>query len=109
MSDAEQELVEPMRLGETVRRRRIERGLTVAQLAEWCDVSEDTIVTLELGTGPPGVEPLGRVAEALGYPSALALMMDAAAGAAGAPPAVDAQSSTADVAQAFLRGRPDAT
>lgn len=97
-----------MRLGETVRRRRVERGLTVAQLAEWCGVSEDTIGTLESGTGPaPGVEPLRRVAEALGYASALALMTDSTAGTCDALPDRDAGASTADAAQTFLRGRSD--
>ena len=65
------------RLGGTMRRRRLERALTAAQLAAWCEVEERNITTLEDGTdAKPDLALLGRIAEALGYPSALAMLTD---------------------------------
>ncbi len=65
------------RLGSTMQRRRVERGLTPLQLAGWCEVEERSITTLEDGTdATPDLSLLGRIAEALGYPSALAMLTD---------------------------------
>lgn len=63
------------RLGDTVRRRREQRGLTVAHLAAWCELDEAMVARLEAGEGdPPPLLHLALLAEALGFPSALALL-----------------------------------
>lgn len=52
-------------LGANVRRRRLETGLTQADLADLARVSQSQINTLEAGTREAGVVALIRVARAL--------------------------------------------
>ncbi|NLT05873.1 MAG: helix-turn-helix transcriptional regulator [Solirubrobacterales bacterium] len=52
-------------LGANVRRRRLETGLTQAELADLARVSQSQINTLESGTREAGVVALVRVALAL--------------------------------------------
>src|ERR687891_450470 len=89
-------------LGETMRRRREEQGLTVPELAAVCEATEADVLVLEEGAGgAPAVALLGRVAEVLGYPSALALLTSP--GETGGGPTGD--DETAAAAAAFLRGQ----
>ena len=83
-------------LGATVRRQRQDRGITVEQLAKWCGISAGDLTLLEDGQLPqPSLPVIAQLADALGYPSALALLTDR--------PETHAPSETADAAEQFLR------
>jgi transcriptional regulator with XRE-family HTH domain len=89
-----------VQLAETLRCRRQQRGLTVEQLAEWCGISVQDLTLLEAGEySRPSLPLLARLAEALGYPSALALLADR--------PGAVAPAATAAAAEQFLKRRSD--
>jgi transcriptional regulator with XRE-family HTH domain len=52
-------------LGETVRLRRVELGMSQAALADACGVGQQTVSRWEQGTGIPHPSRLARLAEAL--------------------------------------------
>ena len=54
--------------GENVRRKRLERGWTQAELGRRCDRSSDTISRWERGAKTPDLDGALVVAEALGCP-----------------------------------------
>lgn len=54
------------RIGEEVRRLRLERGLSQQELAERIGLSQSVIARLEAGGVEPRLSTLDRVAEALG-------------------------------------------
>lgn len=53
-------------LGETIRNRRRELGITQPHLAELANVSINTLYKLERGKGNPSVEILSRIIAVLG-------------------------------------------
>lgn len=53
-------------LGEILRSRRKELGITQPHLAELADVSTNTLYKLERGQGNPSLDVLNRLAETLG-------------------------------------------
>lgn len=55
-------------LGRRLRARRLELGLTLAQVAERAELSLPYIANLERGRGNPTVSVVSRVADALGLP-----------------------------------------
>ncbi len=54
------------RLGETIKNRRKELGITQPHLAELSKVSTNTLYKLERGKGNPSLEVLNKLAEVLG-------------------------------------------
>jgi y4mF family transcriptional regulator len=54
------------RLGETIRSRRKELGITQPHLAELAKVSTNTLYKLERGQGNPSLGVLSNIAEVLG-------------------------------------------
>lgn len=54
------------RLGETIRNRRKELGITQPHLAELAKVSTNTLYKLERGQGNPSLEVLNKLTEVLG-------------------------------------------
>lgn len=63
---AYQEAARAFRIGEEVRRLRIERGLSQQELAERIGLSQSVIARLEAGGVEPRLSTLDRVAKALG-------------------------------------------
>jgi len=53
-------------LGEILRSRRKELGITQPHLAELADVSTNTLYKLERGQGNPSLDVLNKLAETLG-------------------------------------------
>jgi y4mF family transcriptional regulator len=53
-------------LGETIKNRRKELGITQPHLAELAKVSTNTLYKLERGQGNPSLEVLKKLAEVLG-------------------------------------------
>jgi len=53
-------------LGETIKNRRKELGITQPHLAELAKVSTNTLYKLERGKGNPSLEVLNKLAEVLG-------------------------------------------
>jgi y4mF family transcriptional regulator len=53
-------------LGETIKARRKEVGITQPHLAELADVSTNTLYKLERGQGNPSLDVLYKLAEVLG-------------------------------------------
>lgn len=53
-------------LGEAIRNRRKELGITQPHLAELAKVSTNTLYKLERGQGNPSLEVLNKLAEVLG-------------------------------------------
>ena len=53
-------------LGETIKNRRKELGITQPHLAELASVSTNTLYKLERGQGNPSLEVLSKLAEVLG-------------------------------------------
>ena len=53
-------------IGETIRNRRKELGITQPVLAELADVSKNTIYKLERGNGNPSIKTLNQLLEVLG-------------------------------------------
>jgi y4mF family transcriptional regulator len=53
-------------LGETIRNRRKELGITQPHLAELAKVSTNTLYKLERGQGNPSLDVLTKLAEVLG-------------------------------------------
>jgi y4mF family transcriptional regulator len=53
-------------LGETVKSRRKELGITQPHLAELSDISTNTLYKLECGQGNPTLHVLNKLAEVLG-------------------------------------------
>ncbi len=53
-------------LGETIRNRRKELGITQPHLAELAKVSTNTLYKLERGQGNPSLNVLNKLAEVLG-------------------------------------------
>lgn len=54
------------RLGETIRNRRNELGITQPHLAELANISINTLYKLERGQGNPSLKVLDKLAEVLG-------------------------------------------
>ena len=54
------------RLGETIRDRRNELGITQPHLAELANISTNTLYMLERGQGNPSLKVLDKLAEVLG-------------------------------------------
>ncbi|MFA6863249.1 MAG: helix-turn-helix transcriptional regulator [Dysgonamonadaceae bacterium] len=54
------------RLGETIRDRRNELGITQPHLAELANISTNTLYKLERGQGNPSLKVLDKLAEVLG-------------------------------------------
>ncbi len=66
-SRGQKEASRALTLGALLRKRRRERGLTLAQLAERIPMSASNLSRLELGSqGPPADEVIERIAKALG-------------------------------------------
>lgn len=58
---------EPKTLGEHIRRRRLDQGLTQRILAErWC-VRSETIAAWELGRTGPGIRQMAKIVRFLGF------------------------------------------
>lgn len=55
-------------IGEQVRRRRDQRGMTAAELARRAGLSKATLSSLEAGRANPTIDTLDAVAQALGVP-----------------------------------------
>jgi y4mF family transcriptional regulator len=53
-------------IGETIRKRRKELGITQPHLAELAKISTNTLYKLERGQGNPSLEVLSKLAEVLG-------------------------------------------
>jgi y4mF family transcriptional regulator len=53
-------------LGETIKNRRKELGITQPHLAELAEVSTNTLYKLERGQGNPSLEVLNKLADVLG-------------------------------------------
>lgn len=53
-------------LGEIIRKRRKELGITQPHLAELAEVSTNTLYKLERGQGNPSLEVLNKLTEVLG-------------------------------------------
>ncbi len=53
-------------LGETIKKRRKELGITQPHLAELAKVSTNTLYNLERGQGNPSLEVLNKLAEVMG-------------------------------------------
>lgn len=53
-------------LGEAIRRRRKELGITQPRLAEIAGVSTNTLYKLERGQGNPSLDVLNKIADVLG-------------------------------------------
>jgi y4mF family transcriptional regulator len=53
-------------LGETIKARRKEVGITQPHLAELADISTNTLYKLERGQGNPSLDVLYKLAEVLG-------------------------------------------
>lgn len=53
-------------LGETIKRRRKELGITQPHLAELADISTNTLYKLERGQSNPSLEVLNKLVEVLG-------------------------------------------
>ncbi|PKP01551.1 MAG: transcriptional regulator [Bacteroidetes bacterium HGW-Bacteroidetes-6] len=53
-------------LGDTIRNRRKELGITQPHLAELANVSTNTLYKLERGQGNPSLDVLNKLAEVLG-------------------------------------------
>ena len=53
-------------LGETIRKRRKELGITQPHLAELAKISTNTLYKLERGYGNPSLDVLNKLAEVLG-------------------------------------------
>ena len=53
-------------LGETIRKRRKELGITQPHLAELANISTNTLYKLERGLGNPSLDVLNKLAEVLG-------------------------------------------
>lgn len=53
-------------IGESIKARRKELGITQPLLAELADVSKNTIYKLERGTGNPSIKILDKLLEVLG-------------------------------------------
>jgi y4mF family transcriptional regulator len=60
-------------LGETIRNRRKELGITQPHLAELAKVSTNTLYKLERGQGNPSLDVLNKLAEVLGMELTLAV------------------------------------
>jgi y4mF family transcriptional regulator len=60
-------------LGETIKSRRKELGITQPHLAELAKVSTNTIYKLERGQGNPSLDVLNKLAEVLGMELTLAV------------------------------------
>ncbi|MGH9278374.1 MAG: helix-turn-helix domain-containing protein [Acidimicrobiales bacterium] len=56
-------------LARNLRRTRVERGLSLSDLARRSDVAKATLSSLESGRGNPTIETIGALADALGVPS----------------------------------------
>ena len=69
-------------LGEAVRKARLARGMTQADLAAATGTSQSAIARLELGGGNPRLETLARVADALGVELSVKFVKSKAGGAA---------------------------
>jgi transcriptional regulator with XRE-family HTH domain len=54
------------KLGETIRNRRNELGITQPHLAELADISTNTLYKLESGQGNPSLDVLNKLAIVLG-------------------------------------------
>jgi transcriptional regulator with XRE-family HTH domain len=55
-----------IQLGESIKRRRKELGITQPHLAELADISTNTLYKLERGQSNPSLEVISRLAEVLG-------------------------------------------
>lgn len=55
-----------MTIGETIKHRRKELGITQPHLAELAHVSTNTIYKIERGQGNPSLEVLSKIANVLG-------------------------------------------
>lgn len=53
-------------LGETIRKRRKELGITQPHLAELANISTNTLYKLERGLGNPSLDVMNKLAEVLG-------------------------------------------
>ncbi len=53
-------------LGEAIRRRRRELGITQPHLAELAEISTNTLYKLERGQGNPSLDVLNKLADVLG-------------------------------------------
>ena len=53
-------------LGETIRKRRKELGITQPHLAELAQISTNTLYKLERGQGNPSLDVISKLAEVLG-------------------------------------------
>lgn len=53
-------------IGESIKNRRKELGITQPHLAELADVSTNTLYKIERGQANPSLEVLGKLAEVLG-------------------------------------------
>lgn len=59
-------------IGNIIRMRRKELGITQQELADICDVGINTLVAIERGQGNPSVGTLAKIASAVGYELVLA-------------------------------------
>jgi y4mF family transcriptional regulator len=62
-------------IGESVKNRRKELGITQPHLAELANVSTNTLYKLERGQGNPSLEVLNKLAEVLGMELKLEVML----------------------------------
>ncbi len=60
-------------LGETIKNRRKELGITQSHLAELAKVSTNTLYKLERGQGNPSLDVLNKLAEVMGMELTLAV------------------------------------
>ncbi|MBI5216964.1 MAG: helix-turn-helix transcriptional regulator [Ignavibacteriae bacterium] len=61
-------------IGETIKRRRKELGITQPHLAELANISTNTLYKLERGQGNPSLDVLNKLAEVLGMELKLEVM-----------------------------------
>jgi len=63
-----------MDLGQAIKTLRVKQGLTQTQLAELCDMSTNSICSLETGKAYPPIATVRRLCDAFGVPQSYLLM-----------------------------------